>query len=207
MARTGEARTAVMRHETLHRAVSRSMWAIVAMAVMATISTIIAWVAITSQPEPRYFAAREDGSIIPLVAVDQPFLNDNEITNFSVEATTTALTMDFANWRDDLSQASEYFVRPEGWEAFLTAMEGSGVLDFIRENRLVSSAVANNAVITGSGANNDGVYSWEVQVPITINFQSASEQTSREYMAELIITRVPTWERSRGVAIQQIIVR
>ena len=68
----------------------------------------------SSMPQPRYFAAREDGGGIPLVAVSQPFLTGVQITNFAVEAITAAMTMDFANWRGDLSEASGYFEKPGG---------------------------------------------------------------------------------------------
>ena len=205
--RTGELETVLGRNETYQTAFRRSVVIMGGMAVISALSLGIGWWGMTQKPEPQYFAAREDGSIIPLVPVSQPYLNETQISNFAVEAVTTALTMDFANWRDDLAAASEYFVRPEGWEAFLAAMDGSGVLDYVRVNRLVSTAVANSAVITGTGADENGIYSWRVQVPITVTYQSSSEITRRDYTADLIISRVPTWERSRGVAIRQIIVR
>lgn len=205
--RTGELETVLGRNETYKKAFSWSVMAVCGMSVVTILSLGIGWWGISQQPEPRYFAAREDGSVIPLVPVSQPYLNETQISNFAVEAVTSALTMDFANWRDDLAAASEYFVRPQGWEAFLAAMDGSGVLDYIRVNRLVSTAVANSAVITGTGADENGIYSWRVQVPITVTYQSSSEITRRDYTADLIISRVPTWERSRGVAIRQIIVR
>lgn len=205
--RTGELETILGRNEIYQTAFRRSTLVMMGMAFVTVLSLAMGWWGLSQKPEPRYFAAREDGSIIPLVAVSQPYLNENQISNFAVEAVTTALTMDFANWRDDLAKATEYFVRPDGWDAFLAAMDGSGVLDYIRVNRLVSSAVANSAVITGTGANENGIYSWRVQVPITVTYQSSSEITRRDYTADLIISRVPTWERSRGVAIRQIIVR
>ena len=77
------------------------------MAAATAAAVALAWVAFASMPQLRHFAAREDGGVIPLVAVSQPFLTDVQITDFAVEAVTAAMTMDFANWREDLSEASD----------------------------------------------------------------------------------------------------
>ena len=125
--------------------------ACVAMPAATAAAVALAWVAFASRPEPRHLLAREDGGVIPLVAVSQPFLTDVQITNFAVEA-VTAMTMDFANWREDLSEASGYFEKPGGWRNFLAALETARILDFVRERNFVTTAVANGAVIAGPGS-------------------------------------------------------
>ena len=84
----------------------------VEMAAATAAAVALAKVAFVSRPEPRYLLAREDGGVIPIVAVTQPF--------FAVEAVTAAMTMDFTNWREDLSEASGYFEKPGGWRNFPT---------------------------------------------------------------------------------------
>jgi len=120
--RMGAAESSISRHETYQKAFKFSAMGNVIMAVATVASLAMAWSAWSSQPEPRYFATREDGGIIPLVAVSQPFLNNGQVTNFAVEAVTRSLTMDFKNWREDLAEASEYFQRPDGWNNFLSAI-------------------------------------------------------------------------------------
>ena len=112
--RYGESEARTDRLEVHRRGFLLASVACVAMAAATLAEVALAWVALASRPEPRYFAAREDGGVVPIVAVSQPFLTDVQITNFTVEPVTAAMTMDFANWREDLSEASGYFEKPGG---------------------------------------------------------------------------------------------
>lgn len=205
--RFGGTETALARHETYQTGFKRMAIAAIVASSAAVTAIGAAWWAFTQKPEPRYFIAREDGGIIPLTPVTQPYLNDGQVTNFAVEAITRSLTFNFVNWRQDLAEASEYFERPNGWNNFLQAIEGSGMLDFVRNRRLISSVVANGAVIVKSGPDATGRFSWIVQVPITITYQSSSEQSTEDRMAEVQISRLPTWQTSRGVGITRVLVK
>jgi intracellular multiplication protein IcmL len=205
--RYGASETALLRHETYQVGFKRMTIAAMVMAATTFLSVGVTWWAVSEQPEPRYFVAREDGGIIPLVAVSQPYLSDGAVTNFAVEAITDALTINFVTWRADLASASEYFERPDGWNNFLEALEGSGVLEFVRNRRLISSVVANGATIVQSGPGGDGRYRWVVQVPITITYQSANQSSTDNRLAEIQITRLPTWQTSRGVGITRVLVK
>jgi intracellular multiplication protein IcmL len=203
--RLGAAETPLTRYETYQKAFRYSAMANIVLAIITLLSVTMAWMAYSSKPEPRYFATREDGGIIPLIAVSQPFLSNGQVTNFAVEAVTRAMTMDFKNWRDDLNQSSIYFQRPDGWSNFLKALEASGTLDFVRNKRLVSNAVANGATIVKSGLDpKTQHYSWVVQIPLTITFESASERSRENVLAEVVVSRLPTWESSRAVGITRI---
>jgi intracellular multiplication protein IcmL len=205
--RMGAAESPIARYETYQKGFRVSVLVNLVLSVATVASVAMAWSAFSSQPEPRYFATREDGGIIPLVAVSQPFLNNGQVTNFAVEAVTRALTMDFKNWREDLSEASEYFQRPDGWNNFLSAIQESGTLDFVRQRRLISNAVANGAVIIDDGVDARGRYSWTVQIPIKITFESANERSVEEMLAEVVVSRLPTWESSKAVGITRISMR
>lgn len=205
--RKGAMESALARHETYQKAFRVSAFANVILAVVSLTSVSMAWNAMTSIPEPKYFATREDGGIIPLVAISSPFLNNGQVTNFAVEAVTHAMTMDFKNWREDLAESSQYFQRPDGWENFLQALESSGTLDFIRKRRLISNAVANQATIVDSGLDARGRYSWTVQVKIMVTYESSSERSTEEMLAEVVVSRIPTWESSRAVGITRISMR
>jgi intracellular multiplication protein IcmL len=205
--RLGTSEAKLERHETYKRGFQLATVALGVMGVVTLVSVSMAYWAFTNKPEPRYFATREDGGIIPLIAVNQPFLQDGQVTNFAVEAVTTAMTMNFANWRQDLAASSRYFQRPDGYEAFLTALEGAKILDFVRERNLVSTAIANGAVIVGRGVDVQGRYSWTLQIPLRVTYQSANERTTQELLAEVVVSRVPTWESPSAIGITRITMR
>lgn len=195
------------RFEVYRRAFHLMGYAAIGMSCVTFLAVATAWWALSSKPEPRYFIASEDGGVIPIVALDQPYLNDAAVLNFAVEAITNSLTLNFANWRSQLSASSEFFERPNGWNNWLEALEGSGTLELIRNRNLVSSVVANGAVIVNRGPDAVGRFSWIVQIPITINYQSSSEQRSENRVAELEIARLPTWQTSRAVGVTRVLIR
>ena len=205
--RHGAAETALMRHETYQMALNKLLTISLVVSVGFVASVGGMYVAFSSKPEPKYFAAREDGGILPMEPVNTPFLAEGQVTNFAVEAITRAMTMDFANWRRDLSEASEYFIKPTSWNDYLTAIEASGTLDFVRNRRLVSTAVANGATIVRAGLDPTGAYSWTIQVPLTVTYASSSETSTEQLLADILVSRVPTWQMSDGIGIRKVVIR
>lgn len=204
--RHGAVESTLARNETYQVGFKRMGLAAIIASASSVMAVAMAWQISSQHPEPKYFMTGEDGRIIQIHAVDQPFLSAGQVNNFAVEAITRAMTMNFVTWRQDMAEASEYFERPAGWNNFLEAMEGSGTLEFIKNRRLISSAVANGSVIVKSGPL-DGRYRWIVQVPLTITYQSSSEQSKEERLAELEIVRLPTWQTPRGIGISRVIIK
>ena len=204
--RHGIARRVRMNHEAWIRSHDRMSITVLVLSLITIISLLVSIWSFLHKENPVYFATREDGGILPLVPISHPFLTDGQVTNFAVEAVTHALTIDFANWRDDLSAASSYFVRPEGWNGFLDALETSGMLKYIRKNRLVSTVVANGATIVGSGLDDSKRFSWNVQIPLSITYESASEISHDNLLADIIISRLPTWQAPDAVGVTRILV-
>ncbi|MCY4542195.1 MAG: type IVB secretion system apparatus protein IcmL/DotI [Rhodobacteraceae bacterium] len=202
----GEAETARMRYEHWVRSHERMSRAVLAMSAITLVSLAAGLWGVTSKPDPVYFAARQNGGILPLIPISTPFLSDGQVTNFAVGAVTHALTLDFANWRSDLAAASSYFEKPDGWNAFLDAVESSGMLRYIREHRLVSTVVANGATIVSSGIDEGRRFSWKVQIPLNITYESASEISRDSLLAEVVVSRLPAWEAPEAVGITRIVV-
>ena len=161
----------------------------------------------SSQRETVYFAAREDGSIIPLIGVEQPYLSDNAVMNFAVEAVSESLSLSFVDLEDDLQKSNIYFTKPAGWNAFLTTLNDSQMLEFIRNRRVVSNVIAQNPRITKRGMNSDGAYSWTLEVPLSIKYMASSSESEEKRRALVEIVRVPTWSNSRAVGIRQIAIQ
>ena len=72
------------------------------------------------------------------------------------------------------------------------------------DKQLVVSAVATGTpVITQEGVV-DGRYSWNVQIPLLLSYQSSSETNfSQPVIVTMLITRVPVLNNPRGIAIAQ----
>ncbi len=198
---------ATRRHEEWIRSHARMSRTVLVMSAVTALAVGMTFWSVLARPEPVYFATRVDGGILPLVPVSTPFLSEGQVTNFAVRAVTRALTLDFANWRDDLTGAARYFEQPDGWNGFLDAIEQSDMLSYLRDHRLVSTVVANGAAIVEQGLDDRQRYSWKVQIPLSMTYESASEISRERLLAEVVVSRLPTWESPDAVGITQIIVR
>lgn len=205
--RFGSSEAALLRHETYAKGLRRLIVTTAVLAVASSVAISAAAWAVFSKPEPRYFATRMDGGIIPLTPLNEPTLTSNEVTTFAAKAVSTALTLNFKNFREDLARAEPFFEKGEGWQNFLQALETSSMLRYVVNRRLVSTAVANGASIIDRGVDARGRYSWTVQVPLTITYESSNEVNRSTLLAEVVISRLPTTETADAVGISRIVVQ
>lgn len=160
---------------------------------------------ITHPPAPRYFATSINGRITPLFALEEPNQSDSAVLQWANQAAIAAFTYNFVNYREEL-QASSGFFTAEGWTQFLTALQESNNLDAVKAKKLVVSAVATRAPIILQKGVLNGRYSWRVQMPILVTYQSASEFSQQNNVVTMLITRVSTLNSPRGIGISQFVV-
>jgi intracellular multiplication protein IcmL len=177
---------------------------LVALFLNFVLGSMLAYI-ITHPPEPRYFATTISGRITPLFPLNEPNQSDSAVLQWANQAAIAAFTYNFVNYRDEL-QASSGFFTAEGWDQFLGALQQSNNLDAVKAKKLVVSAVATRAPIILQKGVLNGSYSWRVQMPILVTYQSASEFTQQNNVVTMLITRVSTLNSPRGIGIAQFVV-
>lgn len=160
---------------------------------------------ITHPPAPKYFATSVNGRITPLYPLNEPNQSDSAVLQWANQAAIASFTYNFVNYRDEL-QASSGFFTAGGWDQFLSALQQSNNLDAVKAKKLVVSAVATRAPIILQKGVLNGSYSWRVQMPILVTYQSASEFTQQNNVVTMLITRVSTLNSPRGIGISQFVV-
>lgn len=160
---------------------------------------------ITHPPAPRYFATSINGRITPLYPLGEPNQSDSAVLQWANQAAIASFTYNFVNYRDEL-QASSGFFTADGWDQFLSALQQSNNLDAVKAKKLIVSAVATRAPIILQKGILNGSYSWRVQMPILVTYQSASEFTQQNNVVTMLITRVSTLNSPRGIGIAQFVV-
>ncbi len=160
---------------------------------------------LTHPPAPKYFATSINGRITPLFPLDEPNQSDSAVLQWANQAAIASFTYNFVNYRDEL-QASSGFFTADGWTQFLNALQQSNNLDAVKAKKLIVSAVATRAPIILQKGVLNGVYSWRVQMPILVTYQSASEFTQQNNVVTMLITRVSTLNSPRGIGIEQFVV-
>jgi intracellular multiplication protein IcmL len=160
-----------------------------------------------SIPKPKYFATTVDGKIIKLTPLDSPNLTTNSLLQWASEAATSAYTFNFVNYRKALQEVRKYFTE-RGYRNFINALRDANNLQAIRDKKLVVSAVPTGVpVVLKEGVLQNGKYAWQVQVPMLIVYQSASEEFRQNVVLNMVIVRVPTLESDGGVGIESFVVR
>ncbi|MCA0404283.1 MAG: type IVB secretion system apparatus protein IcmL/DotI [Proteobacteria bacterium] len=160
---------------------------------------------VTHPPAPKYFATSINGRITPLFPLEEPNQSDSAVLQWANQAAIAAFTYNFVNYREEL-QASSGFFTAEGWSQFLNALQQSNNLDAVKAKKLIVSAVATRAPIILQKGVLNGSYSWRVQMPILVTYQSASEFSQQNNVVTMLITRVSTLNSPRGIGISQFVV-
>lgn len=157
-----------------------------------------------SRPEPRYFATSADGRITPLYSRRKPVVTASELREWANEAATAAFTYNFSNYREALQVASEYFT-PRGWRNFQEALRQSGNLTTVLKQKLVVSARPTGTPEIIDQRIIDNAYTWKVQIPLLVTYQSVNKTLQDPLVVTLSITRVSALDVPRGIAIDQYI--
>jgi len=158
------------------------------------------------RPEPEYFGMTPDGRLIKLIPLSKPMQSSTTVLEFTQRTISKSFSLDFdennlrtklQSLRDDYTQA--------GYAELLAKMDTSGLIEKIRSRRLVSSAVPTGAaVISKEYENDDRVYTWEIQVPISLTVSGQNERKTYDFMLYVNVQRIPVVDNPRGIAISAV---
>lgn len=155
---------------------------------------------IYNRPEPKYFATTTDGRIMQLFPLSEAMLSPSELLQWTHRAAIAAYTYNFVNYRDAMQQLQNQFT-PAGWKYYENALKISRTLEMVIAKKLVVSAVATGTPVILDQAVVNGVYAWKVQIPLLVTYQSPNEQTQQSMIITIIVSRVPTVDMPKGIAI------
>lgn len=169
--------------------------------IIALVSALVL-VLVGVRPQTYFFATTEDGRLIPIVALDQPNLSAPAIVSWSAQATSETMTFGFHDYRRRLQESSRHFTR-RGWESFTRALQTSGIIDAITQNRQVITATPRGAPTLISEGIVNGRYEWQIEVPMLISYEYGSGSKQSQLTLRLLVVRVPQLENANGVGIEQ----
>ncbi|MBI2790819.1 MAG: type IVB secretion system apparatus protein IcmL/DotI [Gammaproteobacteria bacterium] len=160
-----------------------------------------------NKPPVHYFTTSNDGKLTLLYPLNQPNLTTSSLLDWVVEAGTTAYNFNFGNYDRALKDIKIYFT-DAGYQNFLNALTAARTIDTVRTKQLVVAAIATDKpVILKEGPTTDGIYAWEVQLPMLVTYQSASDTRKQNIVLTMLIARRSTLESPKGIGIASIKVR
>ena len=186
---------------TAHVNMMRAMTAMGAVILLT--STFLAWFSI--QPiTVAFVSSQSDGTNTRLQALGSPINTNLEIRNWVTNAVVQAYTMSFAHPEESLAVARPSFT-PSGWAGFMKALDDSGNLKSIVENKYFTTAIPSDAPVLLPSASVNGIQTFKFQLPILVTYQSASAKVSQKYLVTVEVTKQPAWENVRELGISSIL--
>lgn len=185
---------------------------LIGLALIATLAAIIAVVSALSlaakKVPPQFVPVLPDGRMLPLVPLDKPNMSQALVADFALEAVRALNTYDYINWISQFNEAQRYF-SPQGWKAFDAELQGVATMKAVESRKMVVSVRPTGDVrVVWEGVAPNGTYVWKVEVPVSIKYtahidmQGGSGGNKQEGVATLTLSRVPTTNNPRGIAIQ-----
>lgn len=155
------------------------------------------------RPIPKFYAMQSSGKEKLLKSYEAPNFLPETITRFASKGTTAAYTFSFNRIEADLALAQPYFTA-SGWTAYRDSVQG--LTNTVLANQLtVNAIVYGTPIITNQGELPDLGYTWRVQIPLLVVYQSASAVTTQKYYVIVTIVKVPTYINPRGIGIDQFV--
>jgi len=171
--------------------------------LIAILMVLIFWER-THKTPIEYYATTNSGVLEPLVPLDRPNITTTALLDWVTEAATASYNFNFNNYEKVLHDVRIYFT-DAGYQHFIQALTAAGVLNDVRNKRLVVFAVATSTpVVLKEGSTPDGSYAWQVQIPLLITYQSAQEQRKQNLVWNILISREKTLESPKGIGISSV---
>ncbi len=180
----------------------RLVWVVLVSIILNIV--LVAAVVMNKQlpPEKYFFSTDNTGQLIPLYPTTQPVVTNATVLNWVSSNIPNIYQLDFIHYRSQLNAMQGYFT-PQGWSQFQSAFS-SQLSEIISNQQIVSAAPNGVPVITGTGVFN-GVFMWQVQMPLVLYFQKGSTQTSQDILLTIVVSRVNNVAAHQLLGVSQII--
>jgi intracellular multiplication protein IcmL len=151
---------------------------------------------------PPVIVATTDGRVIKLPDTSQPIANKSQVLDWASKAILQLYDFTWINYRDRLQNASQYWSNKTWNEFWQSAWDKTGNFKVAVEGRyIVNGIVTRSPIVTKEGPQENGIYSWLIELPLSISYQTANISRTQNVIAEIVVHRVPVTVRPDGLLI------
>jgi len=162
--------------------------------------------ALSMETKRIYFATTADGRIINIVPLNDPFRSNAEVVSWTAGTVQSVLRFGYHDYRQHLQKVSVNFT-PSGWESFTKALKEARIIDAVEACKLLVTLDVQAAPEIKNTFVKDGVFTWYLQLPISIKFSGNEAPASINAKLLLQIVRVSTLQNPDGIGIEQWIAK
>lgn len=157
-----------------------------------------------AHPKPALvYASASDAkhSVMSLTTIPVPINTIPVISEWVTDATVSALSLNFYDYKDKLKGMRENFTSG-GWEGYNEALQ-DGYLDSIVSNKYLVDAIPNGTLVMVHNATAIEPY-WEFQIPMLVTFHIGNVSRNSDRLIDIKVVPVKTTENPHGHAIESI---
>ena len=166
---------------------------------------IIVLYQVSHRPLPSFIAVASNGQQKNIQSAYDPNLLPTTLTAWANKAAVAAYTYDFVNYSQQMAAVRPYFTEA-GWRNYESSIES--LITRIQENKLfVNGVVTGVPVISNQGELPGHGYTWRIQIPFLVTYQSAETTSKRRFLVKLTIVRIPTYQNPQAIGIDQFVMQ
>lgn len=145
---------------------------------------------ITHRPRVKYIYHDSFGKPRELVATDQAYFSDSEVSQWATDKILNLYTLNWLNFAQHLDDAQTDF-SVAAWNSWGMAFKGPGNIDFIKKNRvLLTASLKSAAIVEEEGLNRKtGNYEWHVAFPMYLKWVNPSDEKLDVLAVKVTIAR------------------
>jgi intracellular multiplication protein IcmL len=167
---------------------------------IGVVLAIVLGIMLYAPPQPKYYASTTSGNVIPLHSLSEPVITSDFVIKWASLVTLGVFNLNFDKVQSELAQQQPKFTSA-GWDALQDALSSSNFLGSVTKNKLISSAVIDGSPVITVREIIHGRYTWVVQLPLLINFSSASEKSQEKLVITMTVMRVPVLGSAQGIQV------
>ncbi|NCX93211.1 MAG: hypothetical protein EBX40_00850 [Gammaproteobacteria bacterium] len=154
------------------------------------------------KPKAIFFTAANDGKVVYGEPLNNPMLEDTQILAWVNQNVPQLFDVDFLNYRRQLEDVRPYFT-DYGWQQFITALTPT-MQEILKQKYTVHAKPSDVPFIMSKGVVN-GIYTWQVQVPLEITYALGPKLLVKTVTWTLILQRTNNNAYGQTLGIAQIV--
>lgn len=162
--------------------------------------------------DTKYLKYGTDGKVTEFVPTDEPIWDDQEIIDWATKSVLKAYVFDFRNWHTQWQESANSFSEA-GWQSFASALGpgDSGTLAMVLAKKLIVSSqplaagvIIDRGILKKGHKDAIGKAFWMIQFPMMVRFESVSENAVINQLVTVMVRRVDTRLKPRGIVLEQV---
>jgi intracellular multiplication protein IcmL len=170
--------------------------------VIALLAVGIISMFMTVHTKQIYFATTSDGRIINIVPLNEAYRSPAEVIAWAAGTAQNVMRFGYFDYRTRLQQVASDFT-DSGWASFNKALKDANIIDAIEQRKLVVTMDINAAPEIKNAFIQGGVYTWQLEFPVTIKFGGTAPPSPISTTLYLRVVRVSTLQNPDGLSIEQ----